>query len=180
MLTVTIPDKEFFDESHSKFVKMEGGSFEIEHSLAAIAKWEAKWGTPFLSKPQKTVEESLDYIRCMTVTPNVNPDLYFRIDNAIMKQINDYIESKQTATTIRRMGSQKQNREIVTSEVIYYWMVAANIPPEYDKWHLNRLLTLIEVYSVKSGPQKKMGRKEALAQQRALNESRKAKYKTKG
>lgn len=180
MLTITIPEKELFDESQSRFVKMEGGTFQIEHSLAAIAKWEAKWGVPFLAKTQKTVEESLDYIRCMTVTPDVDPALYNQIDGKIMKEINDYIESKQTATTIRRMGPQKPNREIVTSEVIYYWMVAANIPPEYDKWHLNRLLTLIEVYSVKSGPQKKMGRKEALAQQRALNESRKAKYKTRG
>lgn len=180
MLKIVIPDKESFDESGSRFVKIEGGMFEIEHSLSAIAKWEAKYGVPFLSSSSKNVEESLDYIRCMTITPDVNPDLYRRIDNSIMKEINSYIESKQTATTIRRIGVKKANREIITAEVIYYWMIATGIPPEYDQWHLNKLLTLIEVCNAKMQPSKKMKQKDILAQNRALNEKRRAQYKTKG
>lgn len=180
MLTITVPEKESFDEAHSRFVKMEGGTFEIEHSLAAIAKWEAAHSVPFLSSSQKTIEESLDYIRCMTVTPGVSPALYTRIDNSMMKQINEYIESKQTATTIRKIGSKKVSREIITAEVIYYWMIATGVPPEYDQWHLNKLLTLIEVCNAKNNPGKKMKQKDVLAQNRALNEMRKAKHNTRG
>lgn len=180
MFTVVIPEKEFFDESQMRFVKMEGGSFEIEHSLAAITKWEAKYKTAFLSSVDKTVEESLDYIRCMTITPDVDPDLYYRIDNELMQQINDYIGEKQTATQIRMLPGRKQKPEIITAEIVYYWMISLGIPSEYDRWHFNRLLTLIEVFNAKNGPQKKMTQKDILAQNRALNEARKAKYKTKG
>lgn len=180
MLKITIPEKESFDEAHSRFVKMEGGTFEIEHSLAAIAKWEAAHAVPFLSSSQKTLEESLDYIRCMTITPDVNPALYMRIDNAVMKQINEYIESKQTATTIRRIGNKRANREIITAEIIYYWMIATGVPAEYDQWHLNKLLTLIEVCNAKNAPPKNMKQKDVLAQNRALNEARRAKYNTRG
>lgn len=180
MLTIRIPEKEFFDESASRFVKMEGGEFEIEHSLSAIAKWEAKYGTPFFSSMDKSLDESLDYIRCMTVTPNVDPNLYNRIDDSVMKQINEYIGAKQTATTIKKIGFQKKSPEIITAEVIYYWMISIGIPSEYDMWHLNRLFTLIEVFNAKNAPQKKMKQKDILAQNRALNESRKAKYKTRG
>lgn len=180
MLKITIPEKELFDERLSCFVKMEGGTFEIEHSLAALSKWEAEHGVPFLSNSKKTVEESLDYIRCMTVTPDVNPDLYYRIDNTVMQKINEYIESKQTATTIRRIGNRGPSREVITAEVIYYWMIATGIPSEYDQWHLNKLLTLIEVCNAKANPGKKMSKKDIYAQNRALNESRKAKHKTRG
>lgn len=180
MLKITIPEKELFDERSSRFVKMEGGTFEIEHSLSALSKWEAAHGVPFLSSSKKTVEDSLDYIRCMTITPDVSPDLYYRIDNTIMQQINDYIESKQTATTIRRIGNKGPNREIITAEVIYYWMIATGIPSEYDQWHLNKLLTLIEVCNAKANPGKKMSKKDIYAQNRALNESRRAKHKTRG
>lgn len=180
MFTVVIPEKEFFDESQMRFVKMEGGSFEIEHSLAAIAKWEAKYKTAFLSSVDKTVEESLDYIRCMTITPDVDPDLYYRVDNELMQQINEYIGEKQTATQIRMVAGKKKKPEIITAEIVYYWMISLGIPSEYDQWHFNRLLTLIEVFNAKNGPQKKMTQKDILAQNRALNEARKAKYKTKG
>lgn len=180
MLKIVIPSKELFDESASRFVKMEGGSFEIEHSLSAIAKWEAKYGVSFFSSNEKTLEESLDYIRCMTITPDVDPNLYKRIDDSVMKQINEYIGAKQTATTIRRVGVQKRSNEVITAEIVYYWMISLGIPSEYDKWHLNRLLTLIEVFNAKNAPQKKMKQKDILAQNRALNEARRAKYKTKG
>lgn len=180
MLKIIIPEKEKFDEAHSRFVKMEGGTFEIEHSLAAIAKWEAAYSVPFLLSSQKTLEESLDYIRCMTVTPDVDPALYTRIDNAVMKQINEYIESKQTATTIKRIGNKRASREVITAEIIYYWMIAMGIPSEYDQWHLNKLLTLIEVCNTKNAPSKKMKQKDVLAQNRALNEARRAKYNTRG
>lgn len=180
MFTVVIPEKEFFDESQMRFVKMEGGSFEIEHSLSAIAKWEAKYKTAFLSSVDKTIEESLDYIRCMTITPDVNPDLYYQVDNELMQKINEYIGEKQTATQIRTMTGKKKKPEIITAEIVYYWMISLGIPSEYDQWHFNRLLTLIEVFNAKNGPQKKMTQKDILAQNRVLNEARKAKYNTKG
>lgn len=180
MLKIVIPDREFFDEKSSRFVKIEGGSFEIEHSLSAVAKWEAHNMTPFFSMDNKTLEESKDYIRCMTVTPDVNPSLYDRIDDKIMQQINDYIAAKQTATTIKKIAGAKKKPEIITAEIVYYWMISLGIPTEYDQWHLNRLFTLIEVFNAKNGPQKKMKQKDILAQNRALNEARRAKYKTRG
>lgn len=180
MYHVEVPDREFFDEGLSRFVKIEGGSFDIEHSLAAVAEWESKWKVPFLSGAKRTIEESLDYIRCMTLTPGVNPAIYKKLDNKTLGEINKYIEDKHTATKIKRTGPKGSNGGLITSEVIYYWMTTFNIPWECERWNLNRLLTLIEVCSEKSKPQKKMKNRDVLAQNRALNNARRAQYGTRG
>lgn len=127
-----------------------------------------------------TKEENIDYIRCMEITGQVDPKIFDLLTQSQLEQISEYINDKMTATVINRRGPQKPSRETITSEVIYFWMIQYGIPPEYDKWHFSRLLSLIEVCSIKGGPQKKMSRQEQMAEQRAINASRKAKYKTRG
>lgn len=146
MLTVTLPGVELYDDNTSTFTTIKGTTITLEHSLVAISKWESKWKVPFLSKEAKTRAQTLDYIKCMTVTQNVNPLLYLYIPDSIIKQIQDYMDDKMTATWFREEKGPKKTRErVVTSELIYYWMIESNIPMECQKWHLNRLITLIQV-----------------------------------
>lgn len=152
----------------------------LEHSLISISLWESKWKVPFLSDKEKTLEQTVDYIRCMALDEIDDLSLLDRVVPSHIKQVELYINDKMSATTITRRGPQRASKEIVTSEVIYFWMIQAGIPFECDKWHLNRLLKLIEVCNAKSGPAQKMGKKEQMAQQRALNAARCAKYKTRG
>lgn len=181
MLTITIPSTEFFDDKTQTFHEIKGQTLQLEHSLVSLARWESKWHKPFLSKEQKTLEETIDYFRCMTITQNVNPMIYYAITNPIMKQINEYIEDPMTATWFNdAMGNSKPNREVVTAELIYYWMIALNIPMECQKWHLNRLLTLVRVCNIKNTPSKKMSAKEAAAQRRALNAERRGRFNSRG
>lgn len=179
MLKIKIPSVEAYDEKNNLFINIPETDLQLEHSLVSIAKWESKWCKPFLSKEEKTPEELLDYIKCMTLTQNVNPDVYNFIPNNILAKINKYIEAPMTATTFRE-DNKKQSREIITNEIIYYWMVSFNIPFECQKWHLNRLLTLIRVCSVKNAPQKKMSAREIMARNKALNKARKAQMNTRG
>jgi hypothetical protein len=155
--------------------------FQVEHSLVSISKWESKWKKPFLAKSnERSKEEMLDYIRCMTITKNIDPDVYYFLPENAVKEITEYIEDTMTATTFNSNGSEKSSKEIVTSEMIYYWMTAFQIPFECDKWHLNRLMTLIRICSIKNGPQKKMGPNEIRAQNRRLNAERRRAMHTKG
>lgn len=179
MLRIIVPSIELFNELTQEFFRSKEYELQLEHSLVSLSKWESKWCKPFLSKENKSSEETLDYVRCMTLTQNVDPTVYNLISKDTMDQIAAYIDAPMTATTIRKENT-IANREIVTSEIIYYWMVTFNIPFECQKWHLNRLLTLISVCNIKNQPTKKMNRKELLARNRALNESRKAKYNTTG
>jgi hypothetical protein len=179
MLQITIPAIEFFDEAKEEFVTPKGTVLQLEHSLVSMSKWESKWCKPFLSKADKTTEESIDYIRCMTITQNVSPDVYDFITNEIVQQISAYIDSPMTATTFSKTDH-KINREIVTSEIIYWWMVALNIPFECQKWHLNRLLTLINVCNLKNQPPKKMKKSDLMAHNRALNAARRNNLNTAG
>lgn len=180
MLKITIPAMELFDEKTQEFVSVPETELELEHSLISLSKWESKWCKPFLSKEEKTIEETLDYIKCMTLTPDVDPTIYNYLSQNNIEQINKYIEAPMTATTFRPDPRNKANREIVTAELIYYWMVGLNIPFECQDWHLNRLLTLIRVCSVKNQPAKKMSRREVMSQNAALNAQRKAMLGTKG
>lgn len=179
MLKIKIPSVEAYDEKNNLFINIPETDLQLEHSLVSISKWESKWCKPFLTKDPKTNEELIDYIKCMTLTQNVNPDVYRFMPNNILEKINKYIEAPMTATTFREEKN-KQSREIITSEIIYYWMVSFNIPFECQKWHLNRLLTLIRVCSVKNAPQKKMSAREIMARNKALNKSRKANLHTRG
>ncbi len=180
MLKLTLPKIEYYDETQNLFLTQESKTLVLEHSLRSVARWESKWNTAFLSDKEKTREQTLDYIGCMSVNKEIPFSLLQRIGDKEMQSVTEYINAKMTATTINRRGPKRPTSEIITAEIIYWWMIQYGIPPEYEKWHLNRLLMLIEVCSVKSGPQKKMGRQEQMAQQRALNEARRAKYKTKG
>ena len=168
MLEITIPEQEAFDESTNRFIKLKGMKLSMEHSLVSIYKWESKWHKPFLHST-KTNAEVLDYIRCMTITQNVPDDVYYRIPQSEIDKIQAYIED-----------SRKRKREIVTAEIIYYWMVSANVPFECQKWHLNKLLTLLQVISEKNKPPKKMSKSQIAKQYAALNAARKAKLHTRG
>lgn len=179
MLVLTIGGKDFFDPKIGKFVTTPAVKLRLEHSLRSLAKWEAKWEVPFLSDKPKTREQTLDYIRCMDLSGRDDVDLT-GVELTHIDKVNEYISAKMTATTINRRNGNKRSRDIITAEIIYYWMIQAGIPSEYDKWHLNRLLMLIEVCNVKNGPQQKMGRREQMAQQRALNAARKAKLHSRG
>lgn len=179
MLTITIPAIEQFDEVRGEFFTSKACTLKLEHSLVSISKWEARWCKPFLVKTPKTVLESLDYIRCMTITQNVDPSVYNRINNDIMDQVSRYIQQPMTATTFnnRKGGG---NHETYTSEIIYYWMIALNIPFECQKWHLNRLLTLIDVCNLKNQPQKKMSAHEIMERNNEINAARRKALHTSG
>lgn len=179
MLIITIPESEYYDEVNEEFIIYKEQVLQLEHSLVSISKWESKWCKPFLSRDDKPAEEIIDYVRCMTITQNVAPDVYYRLTENNLTEINKYIDSPMTATTFHE-DSRGGNREIITSEIIYYWMVTFNIPFECQKWHLNRLLTLIRVCNIKSNPPKKMSKNEILRRNRELNEARKQSLKTRG
>ena len=180
MLRIIVPiGTEGWDEKKREFVEPKVQVLKLEHSLVSLSKWESKWRKPFLSKQEKTLEETIDYVKCMTLTQNVDPEIYNYLTRENVKQINDYIEAPMTATTFSKDNSSKINREVVTSELIYYWMIALNIPFECQKWHINRLLTLIRVCNVKNNPSKK-SRHDTVRDYAALNAARKKKLNTKG
>ena len=180
MLEITIKSCELFDSEKEEFITIPEQTIKLEHSLVSLSKWESKWCKPFLSKEDKSYEETIDYIKCMTLTQNVNPIVYGLIDRDSMKQITKYIEAPMTATTFYDDKKSKYSREIVTSELIYYWMVSLQIPFECQKWHLNRLLTLIKVCSIKSEPPKKMSTRDVMSRNAALNAARRKRLNTKG
>lgn len=178
MLTVVVPSIELFDEKTYEFFNIKETVLQLEHSLLSISKWESTWKKPFLSKEQKSDEETADYIRCMSLTKNVDPIVYKHIPYNEYRRIIEYIEDEMTATTFSNV--QKNSNEIITSEIIYYDMIALNIPFSCEKWHLNRLLTLIRVCNLKNQPDKKMGKKDVYKQNRALNAARRSKIRSRG
>src|SRR5512135_1572143 len=180
MLQITIPATELWNEKTNEFTKTKEQVLQLEHSLVSLSKWESKWCKPFMSKTPKTQEESIDYIRCMTITQNVDFDVYNGITNEIVEEVTKYIEAPMAATTFSNDNRNTINREIITAEIIYYWMVALNIPFECQKWHLNRLLTLINVCNIKNQPKKKGRKQDIYARNRALNEVRKRQLNTAG
>lgn len=179
MLQITVPGLEKWDEEKLEFIYTEPYTLRLEHSLVSLSKWESKWCKPFLSKDNKTVEQIIHYVKCMTINQNVPEYVYENLTNGNIEDVTTYINAPMTATTFND-HSNTINREIVTSEIIYYWMVALNIPFECQKWHLNRLLTLIRVCNIKNAPPKKMGKREMLNRNAALNAARKKQLNTKG
>lgn len=179
MLQITIPTmNDLWDERNQQFLSIKETTIRLEHSLLSISKWESKWNKSFINTKDKTEEELIDYIKCMTITKNVDPNIYVCLTAENIQEIVNYINAPMTATTIRDTG--KSNHEIVTSELIYYWMISLNIPVEFEKWHLNRLITLIRVCSIKNQPAKKMSRGEIMQRNAALNAARKKRWNTKG
>lgn len=180
MLKIDIPEREFYDEKTERFGKIKATRLYLEHSLISISKWESKWHKPFFDS-DKTTEETMDYIRCMILNREIDDDsivvnLLTRND---IQKINDYINDPMTATTIKDDGKRGRTQKI-TSELIYCWMVQFNIPAEYEKWHINRLIMLIRVCGEENKPKKKMSKREIMAQNKALNAARKARLNSKG
>lgn len=181
MLTINvtvIPEQ--YDETKGAFVPPVTVPLQMEHSLVSISKWESKWHKSFISTPDLTDEETLDYMKCMTLTPNIPEEVYGYLTEENIKSIQDYIANPMTATTFPADKSGRGSREKITSELIYYWMITWNIPVEFENWHLNRLITLIRVCNIKNQPQKKMSQKDIASRNAALNAQRRAKLNSKG
>lgn len=180
MLRITVPGTEAWDDEKEEFVTIGDVELELEHSLVSLSKWEAKWEKPFLSTPDKTDEQILWYIKAMTLTPDVPDEVFERLSKDNGAEIDGYITARMTATWFTDLPNQPPNTEIITAEIIYYWMITLNIPVKFEIWHLNRLLTLIRVCNEKNSPRKKMSRADTAARQRELNEQRRKMYGTKG
>lgn len=182
MLEIIVPASEFFDEASQEFCSMKSCVLRLEHSLVSISKWESKYHKPFLSDDQKTDEEALDYIRIMTLTQNVDPTVYLGLTSELYDKINAYLMDPMTATTFSNIEKRQDPfaRSVVTSELIYYWMTALNIPMECQKWHINRLLTLIRVASIKNQAEKKMDRQSQAEMYARLNAERRKQMGTSG
>lgn len=171
---------EQWDEGKEEFIPPVIQTLELEHSLISLSKWEAKYCKPFISTTEKTYEETLDYIQFMTLTPNVDPEVYKILTDKHVDQINAYIDSPMTATVVNDPNKSGGNQEAITSELMYYWMIALQIPFECQSWHLNRLLMLVKVCNFKNQPPKKKSQQEVIADHKARNEANKRKYQTKG
>ena len=180
MLEITIPATELWDEINEEFITTKEQTLRLEHSLVSLSKWESKWCKPFLSKTNKTDEEMLDYVRCMTLTQNVPDEVYRCLTDDNIRKIYEYIDAPMTATWFHEEKTKGISREQTTSELIYYWMIALNIPFECQKWHLNRLLTLIRVCNIKNQPPKKMSKRDIMSRNAALNAARRNQLHTKG
>ena len=183
MLQIKVPlEPERWDEEKEEFIIPKTQTLQLEHSLVSLSKWESKWNKPFITnnKKDKTTEEILDYIKCMTITQNVDPKVYDHLTDDNIKEIDKYIGNSMTATTFSDNGTAKANREVVTAEVIDYWMITLNIPSEYRKWHLNRLLTLIRVCNIKNSPQKKRSQRDVMRQNTELNRARRQRHNSRG
>jgi len=179
MLKLIISDFEEYDNEKMEFINTKGQIITIEHSLVSISKWESKWRKPFLSKEPKTIEQTLDYIRCMTITQNVSDKIYSIITNENIKTVSTYIEDPMTATWFTKIKGSASN-EIITSEIIYYWMITYSIPFEYQKWHLNRLLALITVCNKKREKAKPMSNSEIMSKNTNLNNERRKRLNSEG
>lgn len=180
MLIIKIPESEQFNSVTNEFIYIKEQTLNLEHSLLSLTKWEAKWKRPFLHTKKKTWEQSLDYFRCMTINKNVDPVVYMNLPKEAIDRINRYIEDPMTATTFKEEKG-GGNSEIVTSEIIYFWMLNYGIPFECEKWHLNHLLALIQVCSIKSQTSdKKMSNAERLARYKDINRMRRKRLNTKG
>lgn len=180
MLTLQVPVEEGFDNTTGKFVQLKTFELELEHSLASLSKWEEKHEKPFLSEDDKTPEETISYIQIMTLTNNVPHEVWLKLSKENLEAINAYINKKMTATWFNEPKHVGPPREIITAELIYYWMIALQIPWEAQYWHLNKLLTLVKVCNHKSQPPKKMGKRELAQRHRDINAQRRAQQGTSG
>lgn len=182
MLRLTIRPQEFWDDEKEEFLTRGGGIIQLEHSLVSISKWESKWKKPFFSDREKTDEELIDYVRCMTITQNVRDSLYDELGEVELSKINEYIDDSMTATWFSEInpGGKPTKKEVITAEIIYFWMFSFRIPKECEKWHINRLLTLIRVFNIKNQKPRKMSRKEIYQQNKSLNAARRNRLKSKG
>lgn len=182
MLKIVIPAREMYNEKTNEFMNIDETTLELEHSLRSLSKWEAKWHKNFLGQKDMSYEELIDYVRCMTLNDNTNPSIYYLLTDDDLNTIGDYVNDTNSATVIYHANKNRgpRKKQTITAEIIYYLMFAMNIPMECENWHLNRLLTLIEVTNIKNTPPKKVKAKEARAWQRTENERRRKMLNTKG
>ncbi len=180
MLSITVPGAERWDEATGEFITTKECRLQLEHSLVSISKWESKYGKEFISKKEKTSEEMLDYIKCMTLTQCVDPNVYNNLSYENIEEVMKYIEAPMTATWFSKEDNKKTSRRVVTSELIYYWMIKFGIPFECQKWHLNRLITLIRVCEAEERPKKGAKGSNKLSARAALNAARKKRLGTRG
>jgi hypothetical protein len=184
-LKIEVKGTELFDEATERFIEVKPTVLTLEHSLIAISKWESKYHIPFLREDEKTPEQLEYYFKCMTINQNVDPNVYKGITPSQQMEIMQYIKDPMTATWFgddnKKPGRGRGRKaEVITSELIYYWMVALQIPSEYEKWHLNRLLTLIQVCNSYNQPPKKMSKNDIIRNNDALNAARRAAMRTRG
>lgn len=175
MLEIDVVLDENFNESTSKFVVGQSVKVRLEHSLVSVSKWESVWEVAFLGKNEKTPEQTVSYLEMMILNEHLPPEVFAKLIEKHIAEINAYISAKMTATVINK-SEDKWNPEVVTSELIYYWMIALNVPVEFQHWHFNRLITLIRVIQLKNTKKKPMSPQE----RRNLNRSRLAQGNTKG
>jgi hypothetical protein len=180
MLEITIKENEFYQQSTNKFIQIPSCVLTLEHSLISLAKWESKWGVPYFDNNRKTPAQDLDYIRCMVVGSIKNEHVFDALSVENIMQIQDYIAAPMTATTFQKKSRTKPKKEVMTAEVIYAHMFANNIPMECQKWHLNRLLTLLKVCDLQNAPKEKMSKKQTALWNAEQNAARRAKYNTRG
>lgn len=183
MLTLHIDARDGFNDQTNEFIHIKDTTLQLEHSLISLKKWEQKYHIPFLDKKtEKTPEQWIYYIQCMTMTQNVDPNVFKYMPAENIKKVTEYIEDPMTATwfsDVNKQGMNAHRNEVVTAEIIYYWMIELNIPIEFEKWHLNQLMTLIRVINIKHDP-KKMGKKEQAMQRSVLNAQRRARSHSRG
>jgi hypothetical protein len=181
VLTILVPGISLWDNVKEEFTNSEETVLELEHSLASLSKWEAIHEKPFLGPDPMTNEEVLSYVQCMILDPNFPPEVLSRLSQGNINSIQAYIDAKMTATWFNEPPVTKKNTEIITAELIYYWMISLSIPIEFENWHLNRLFTLIKIFNVKNTTtNKKLSPAQLAARNRELNEKRKAALGTTG
>lgn len=177
MITVNVKDREIYFEDRNEFHTIEGGEFHLEHSLHSITKWETKYLKSFVMT-EKTTEELMDYFSMMNLDESRYLDPLGLTNDQIQK-IVEYIEKPKTAQTFKEDNSQNKagaSKEIVTSDLVYYWMSALQLPFECQYWNFDRLIALIRLASIKNAPEKKETKAEALKRTRATNLAMRAKY----
>ena len=183
MLELHIPAAEYFNDATEEFINVPEATLRLEHSLVSLSKWEARWKVPFLTTFGKrngyTREQLIDYVKCMTINQNVPEEVYIGLGSREFEKVNAYINDEKTATSFFESNA-RPNRQVVTSELIYYWMTAYQIPWEAQKWHLSRLLTLIRICSIKNSKDQKMSPSAIKAKNKALNAKRRKALGSKG
>lgn len=180
MLTITILGTELFNDKDQTFSTEGDVTLDFEHSLVSLSKWESKHKIPFLSSSSKTQDQILDYLKLMVVTPNADVSAIERCSQPQLNVLQAYIDSAESATTFGEMPGRTGPGEVITSELIYYWLVAFTIPFECQSWHLNRLFSLIRICNIKNAKPTKMSKNEVAQRNRDLNARRKAELNTSG